>query len=1084
MNFISKKIFYLISVCLLFINSNAQTITENFTFTGNSQTWVVPNCVTSITVTVAGAAGGGTFGGDGATLNGTLNVTPGQQLEINIGGQGGTTNGGWNGGGNGATANNTGNGSFGGGGATDIRIAPYAISNRIIVAAGGGGQGGGSTDDNGGDGGCNNGQNGVGTFGFEGYGGTQNSGGNGGGGWNGAGLSGTNGILANGGNGANDNCYNLGPGGGGGGGYYGGGGGGADCWPNTPLGGGGGGGGSSLIPNGFNCTQGNSTGNGYVIIQYTLNISYGTDIQQHCNSYTWIDGNTYTTSNNTATHTLTNVFGCDSIITLDLTINNSTYSTDTQVHCDTYTWIDGNTYTSSNNTATYTLTNSLGCDSIVTLDLTINNTSFGTDTQIHCNSYTWIDGITYTSSNNIATYTLTNSLGCDSIVTLDLTIGYTNYGTDIQIQCDSYTWIDGNTYTTSNNTATFTLTNSSGCDSIITLDLTINYTTYGIDTQTHCDSYVWIDGNTYTTSNNTATHVLVNSLGCDSIVTLDLLINYSSSSTTYETECDNFTWNGNTYNNSGVYTYLTTNSNGCDSTAILNLTIYNTPQTNAGIDDTICGLSTILNANASIGIGTWICNDLNVTIHQPNNPNSLIDANSYNTYSIYWMENNNNCTNVDTVLFTFYEQPIANAGLDEVICGDNYILNAIPSAGTGEWTSINNLDFNNINDPNTSVISEIYNTLSMTWTETNNICIDSDNVNITFTAPPTSFGGDSIIICEGEDILIENSNISNYNNFYWQTNGNGEFSDINSLSPYYFYTQDEINNEELILSLVVENNPCPNAISDVNVTIRKKPSVIFTSENIEACDDGSIIEITAEFDGTLPFNGIYSNGTNEVVFNDLNEYSFTIETNESGIYTFTELEDLYCDNGNGVNSSIVTIYPMPESSFNFYPYPSTSIEDPEVSFFNTSIESDSWLWDFGDTTFSFEKDPIHFYEFAGNYTVTLKAYNEIGCVDSSYKDVIINPSFNFYMPTAFSPNNDNINDCFKPNGKGINEFQMNIYDRWGSTIYSTDNIEEGWCGNSNKSSIICPIGKYSFRIDIKDKLGKHHYFIGEVSLVK
>ena len=208
-----------------------------------------------------------------------------------------------------------------------------------------------------------------------------------------------------------------------------------------------------------------------------------------------------------------------------------------------------------------------------------------------------------------------------------------------------------------------------------------------------------------------------------------------------------------------------------------------------------------------------------MTIHQPNNPNSLIDANSYNTYSIYWMENNN-CTNIDTVLFTFYEQPIANAGLDEVICGDNYILNAIPSAGTGEWTSINNLDFNNINDPNTSVISEIYNTLNyMTWTETNNICIDSDNVNITFTAPPTSFGGD-IIICEGEDILIENSNISNYNNFYWQTNGNGEFSDINSLSPYYFYTQDEINNEELILSLVVENNPCPNAI-DVNVTMKK-----------------------------------------------------------------------------------------------------------------------------------------------------------------------------------------------------------------------------------------------------------------------
>ncbi len=103
--------------------------------------------------------------------------------------------------------------------------------------------------------------------------------------------------------------------------------------------------------------------------------------------------------------------------------------------------------------------------------------------------------------------------------------GSSNTGTDSQTTCDSYTWIDGNTYNSSNNTATHVLTNVSGCDSTVTLDLTITNSTTGTDSQTTCDSYTWIDGNTYTASNNTATHVLTNVSGCDSIVTLDLIIN-------------------------------------------------------------------------------------------------------------------------------------------------------------------------------------------------------------------------------------------------------------------------------------------------------------------------------------------------------------------------------------------------------------------------------------------------------------------------------------------------------------------------------------------------------------------------------
>ena len=127
----------------------------------------------------------------------------------------------------------------------------------------------------------------------------------------------------------------------------------------------------------------------------------------------------------------------------------------------------------------------LPCDSIVTLDLTINNSVSGTDTQVACGSYTWIDGNTYTASNNSATFTLVGGAvsGCDSIVTLDLTISNSVSGTDTQVACESYTWIDGNTYTASNNSATFTLVGGAvnGCDSIVALDLTINNSVSGID---------------------------------------------------------------------------------------------------------------------------------------------------------------------------------------------------------------------------------------------------------------------------------------------------------------------------------------------------------------------------------------------------------------------------------------------------------------------------------------------------------------------------------------------------------------------------------------------------------------------------
>ena len=329
------------------------------------------------------------------------------------------------------------------------------------------------------------------------------------------------------------------------------------------------------------------------------NIAYGTDTKVACNSYTWINGTTYTASNNTATHTLTGAAknGCDSIVTLNLTINNIVTGIDTKIACDSYTWINGVTYTASNNTATHTLIGAAknGCDSVVTLNLTINNTKYSTDTHVACDSYTWINGVTYTASNNTATHTLTGAAknGCDSIVTLNLTINNTKYITDTKVACNSYTWINGVTYTASNNTDKHIIPNGSaaGCDSIITLNLTISYTAYGIDTKTACDSYTWINGVTYTSSNNTDTHTIPNGskAGCDSIVTLNLKLSNSVSQTVDATICDAevYILNGVAYSQPGTYTAYMKTKNGCDSIVTLNLTVFDNRVT-IQVSDPIC----------------------------------------------------------------------------------------------------------------------------------------------------------------------------------------------------------------------------------------------------------------------------------------------------------------------------------------------------------------------------------------------------------------------------------------------------------------------------------------------------------------
>ena len=312
----------------------------------------------------------------------------------------------------------------------------------------------------------------------------------------------------------------------------------------------------------------------------TLNLTVrhstsGVDVHDVCDSLRWIDGNLYTESTNEPIFTLTNAAGCDSVVTLNLTVRHSTTYTDVHDVCDSLRWIDGNLYTESTNDPTFTLPNAAGCDSIVTLNLTVRHSTTYVDEQSACDSLLWIDGTLYTESTNEPTFTLTNAAGCDSVVTLHLTItntDYTNYTDEV---CDSLRWIDGNLYTESTNEPTFTLTNAAGCDSVVTLNLTVRYSTTGVDTLDVCDSLRWIDGNLYTESTNEPMFTLQNAAGCDSVVTLDLTVRHSTTYVDVQNVCDSLRWlDGNLYTESTNEPFLTLmNAAGCDSVVRLNLTV-------------------------------------------------------------------------------------------------------------------------------------------------------------------------------------------------------------------------------------------------------------------------------------------------------------------------------------------------------------------------------------------------------------------------------------------------------------------------------------------------------------------------------
>jgi gliding motility-associated-like protein len=208
----------------------------------------------------------------------------------------------------------------------------------------------------------------------------------------------------------------------------------------------------------------------------------------------------------------------------------------------------------------------------------------------------------------------------------------------------------------------------------------------------------------------------------------------------------------------------------------------------------------------------------------------------------------------------------------------------------------------------------------------------------------------------------------------------------------------------------------------------------------------------------------------------------------SGSYSvnLTAISDSGCVATTTLSNSI-TVYPRPVAGFNYQPSEPTVLE-PLISITDNSYNATHWLYQFGDGDNAMLQNPQHIYAASDTqrFTVTQIVWNDYGCYDTSQKVVVIRPGYAIYIPNAFTPNADGVNEIFKAEGVGVKEFKMWIYDRWGNMIFHSTDLSEGWDGKVERgmSNDLVQRDVYVWKAYVKDVNEKAHSLMGSVTLIR
>lgn len=560
-------------------------------------------------------------------------------------------------------------------------------------------------------------------------------------------------------------------------------------------------------------------------------------------------------------------------------------------------------------------------------------------------------------------------------------------------------------------------------------------------------------------------------------------------------------------------TLIATTSNGCTDALTKTVTVFSLPTPNFIADSVCLGSQTTLqdisNSNGNpFTLFKWdFNNDGIVDVTNTSLSTQTIFPNFGNnsvTYTVVTTPNGSALSCWDKVTKNVWVHPIPVAAMTHVNqCIDTQPITMNGASSSISIGSITNYAWdygnNNTNLINpTAMSSYSYNMAGnyvVTLTVTSNAGCKSTTTNTieVWERPYGHFSYTKTCLTK-RTVLSGNQDplsgvITNYD---WDFNNTVATTEASGTQVNYTFTTAGTQTVNMILTT---DKGCKNTIPGT-VYINYNPKPNFTSPKRAGCADLCTTILDSSATLTAPAKNSYwewsfGNGQT-IIHSNANNSSNVCYGNTSNFTTQNYTLKLILRSDSGCVDSIIkpnyiTVYPNPKADFDWTGEDGT-ILTPLVKFTNTSQGYSNYQWYFNDGSAidSITRNPNHYFntDVMNSYNVFLAVRNQYGCKDTVTKLVDIGPSFTFYIPNAFTPNGDGVNDTFTGKGIGIKTFNMWVFDRWGEMLYYTQDIDKGWDGNVKGNKIDTKMDVFQWKVIIMDVNNKQHEYVGHVSLIK
>ena len=504
--------------------------------------------------------------------------------------------------------------------------------------------------------------------------------------------------------------------------------------------------------------------------------------------------------------------------------------------------------------------------------------------------------------------------------------------------------------------------------------------------------------------------------------------------------------------NSGIYSLTVTTSSGtlnCPSTyttALYVIPIYTPAVTSSqticvGDNATFTATATSASSYSWAGPNSFTANTQNITI-----TNGQTNQSGTYTITAIFTSGNTSCSTYTTTNLSVLPKVNFTLTVNPNICpGESIFISGPSGASSYTWTNPYGQVVSNqqdLNIPNANFgMSGVY-TLSV---EATGSCVTSQSTNVTVLTPISfSITPQDITLCKGDSAMV----------YAMCTGGSGVYT--YQWYPYsgLYFPAGQVNivkpNQTTHYTVIANDVACPQQTISTSfwVNVLPLPTPNFEYNQIEGCRPLCVrIKSNAQ---PRSINTSWDFGYNLYANGDSVQYCFE----KAGVYPVK----VFLIDSNGCKNKVqapfsIYVYPQPEPAIYYTPSVATLLHN-EVEFRGTYNNGPivQWHWDFGDIMTNGDtantQTASYTYTYVANYTVMLVATNVYGCTDTVYRIIPVTEEFTMYIPDAFTPNGDGINDVFQVKGAGFVEegFEMRIYDRWGELIFKTNNVYEGWNG--------------------------------------